>query len=691
MKELLTVTNSTNVNRNGSMFTVGALVSGLDQCWDTGLPCFLGHDHHRLVGWIVPLSVHLQPRLARLTAVTQMPETPAEEDAVRRAFIASASKKIAETLKPVRSELRSKLDSYLRGEVEEAAPNCAAFIQDGLARRTFSKVFEGEDKDGLVSIRALKPISPGVFAIDGLLLFAHPFLRRSLSRFNTLNTQFLSQLNGLVRQNDLDVRVALDSDMVGLARTHHEYEELQYWFGPHFNNDISTIPLGVTRHEASDEDRFFAAVSRTEFWWYDQGDARTFECEELQNIPSCGVGNGKYGCRFVHSIASSDQKTFQHADGAIRLYDEAAMIQRLDVDLKIAGRKTEYTKLWRVDGRMPVATWKRLISDYYRGNTLIGEYLGGKDKTLDEHREAARHEPPPSSISDYIPSQMMAEDGVNVSVSYHPKVPESTSGRVVMSFDILSNDSVRYHYVESDSFEVVKLLKRAGYSVELEDDLVRVLFEDRVLNLPLFAHTGCESVKAANETLSVVASLFRRMVELEVEKLVSVSIGVNYEEHAVFYSFAGRAGQLVEWLLRPEAQLPQKIADVPCWCACVSAGISQRFQNKTVRDNLWQTLKATGILKFDRRILHPDKYETLVRVTGARIRAEIPREDKHIFNSQKLALGRVAVIRNSECTKCGKVYDECLHSKYFDDDVVHRITSLELLGVFWSEQTNGRV
>lgn len=619
-----------------------------------------------------------------------MPETVEEEEAVRRAFIASASRQIAKTLEPARSELQTKLQGFLCGEVEEAAPGCAAFVQDGLARKIFADVFEKADKDGLVSIRALKPISAGVFEIDGLLLFAHPFLRRSLSRFNTLNEPFLNRLQGLARQNNLDVRVALDPDMVGLAKTHHEQREAQYWFGPKFTDDISAIPLGVTRHEASDEDRFFATVSRTEFWWYEQGGARTFECEELQDVPSFGVGEDKFGCRFVHSITSSNQKTFQHADGAIRAYDESAMIQRLGVDLKAAGRKTEYTKLWRVDGinggTLPVTTWKRLVSDYYRDNTLIGEYLGGKDKTLDEYREAAKQDPPPSSIFDYVPAQMTAEDGVNLSISYHPKFPESKSGRLVMSFDTLSNDSVRHHYIESDTLEVVKLLKRAGHCVEIEDGLVRVLFEDRVLNLPLFAHTGCEPVKAANETLSVVSSLFRRMSGLGAEKLVSVSIGVNYEEHAVFYSFAGRSGKLAEWLSGSEAQLPQKIADLPSWCGRVSSEISHKCQSQSVRDNLWQTLKATGILKFDRKILHPNKFETQLEENGAHIRAKIPKEDIHIFETQKIALGRVAVIRNSECTKCGQPYDECSHSKYFDDGVIHQINSIELLGVFWSEK-----
>jgi hypothetical protein len=476
--------------------------------------------------------------------------------------------------------------------------------------------------------------------------------------------------------------------MVGLAGTHHEYGELQYWFGPHFTDDISSMPLGVTRHEASDDERYFAGVSRTEFWWYEQKGARTFECEELQNIPSYGIGGSEFGCRFAHSITADDHKTFQHIDGAIRLYDESSMIQRLEVDLKTAGRKTKYTKLWRVDGTTPVTTWKRLISDYYRDNTLIGEYLGGKDPILDEHRKAADSEAPTATIFDYVPSRMTVEDGVNLSVSYHPRRLENKSSRIVRSFDTLSNDSVRYRYIESDALEVIKALKRAGHVVEMEDGLVRVLFEDDVLNLPIFTHTGQDSVKTANDTVSAIAGFLRRLGELNIDKEISGSIEVNYEEHAVFYSFAGKSQNVLEWLTMSEAQFPQRITDVPEWCERASGALSKRFQSQKCGDMLWQTLKESGLLKFDRKFLRPDKFRTQVVKDGAPIiRADIPKEDVRIFESHKITLGRVMAIRNSECTKCGKAYDECLHSKYLDEGVIHRITSVDLLAVFWSERT----
>ena len=74
---------------------------------------------------------------------------------------------------------------------------CAASHDKELAVKTFKEIFAQHDKDGLVPLSILKPIAPGVFEKDGLLLFAHPFFRRSLSRFNSLNASFLEVLQSL--------------------------------------------------------------------------------------------------------------------------------------------------------------------------------------------------------------------------------------------------------------------------------------------------------------------------------------------------------------------------------------------------------------------------------------------------------------------------------------------------------------
>ncbi|MDB6027456.1 MAG: hypothetical protein JWM68_3679 [Verrucomicrobiales bacterium] len=665
------------------MFTVGALVSGLNETWDTGMLYLVGHDQHRPIGWAAPLAVHIAPGLARLTAIIEIPETPDEEAAVTQVHIRRHSNRIEETVGPVRSELKARLQQFISGDIKESAFGCASFIQSGLARRAFPKIFEQEDKDGLIPLRTLKSISSGVFELDGLLFFAHPFLRRSLSRLNTLNTPFLSQLYGAAENTNLDVRIALDSDMVGLPATHHEKEELQYWFGPHFSDDVSSIPLGVTRHEASEEERFYSGISRTEFWWYEQGGARTFECEELLDSPSLGVGKTKFGCRFVHSITSDDQETFRHADGAIRLYEESAMLRRLEVDLKNSGRRTEYTKLWRIDGALQVQKWKRLMSDYFRDNMLIGEYLGGTDKVIEEIRETEKHEESAPSVYNYIPFRMFDEDGMDLSVSFHESFSAKYGERFVFSFDSLRNDSIKYHYIESDTVDVIKILKQGGNLIEMEDDLVTVRFEDDVLNLPLIVHTGENAVHAARKTMVGILTFLRRLFELRVEKLLTINISVNYNEHAIFFSFAGCVRPLFECFSLAEMQLPETLADLNKWCDCIAAATSKRYKPKN--DNLWRTLKETGLLKFERKLLRPDQFHVKTNEDKIEILTTVPKEDQHIFKSEGIKPGKILLIKASECSLCGKPYKDCLHSKYLEEDVIHRISSVEPIGLAWSQ------
>jgi hypothetical protein len=175
--------------------------------------------------------------------------------------------------------------------------------------------------------------------------------------------------------------------MVGLASTLRPRAELEYWWGPKFNDDLSRIPEGITRHEATDDERALHGISWTEFWWYSQGGRRTFEAEEVVNLPSGGISNTTFGCRFAHSILDESSRTPIHLDGAIRLYDEGQMLARLDCNIYQAGKKAAYKKLWRIDGALPVGSCKELLCHYFRDNHLVGEYFGAP--TPEENERAS--------------------------------------------------------------------------------------------------------------------------------------------------------------------------------------------------------------------------------------------------------------------------------------------------------------
>lgn len=183
-------------------------------------------------------------------------------------------------------------------------------------------------------------------------------------------------------------------------------------WGPKFSDDLSSIPLAVIWHVADERQRLFSGISRTEFCWGRLSDGKVFEAEELRDFPTEGNNTSeKYSCRYVHSMVDKDLGNVVHADGAIRSYPMEKYIERLDTDLAKANRNTEYSKLWRVDGELSIKTWKKLISDYFRDNMLVGEYLGANS----DFSEKLKHFIPANSRESvkckFVPFAFQSEGG----------------------------------------------------------------------------------------------------------------------------------------------------------------------------------------------------------------------------------------------------------------------------------------
>ena len=145
--------------------------------------------------------------------------------------------------------------------------------------------------------------------------------------------------------------------------------EYQYIRGPIFNEDLKSIPEGVTCNKNIPYDHY-SNIVETQFYWHEQDERRTFECEELCDRESITFDNGKnmiWGCRYVHSMLNPDSGLPNHLDGAVRLYDETQILDRLDntTDISKCGKNSNYVKLWRIDNDFSILLWKELISNFY--------------------------------------------------------------------------------------------------------------------------------------------------------------------------------------------------------------------------------------------------------------------------------------------------------------------------------------
>lgn len=692
MKQLLAVFNGDNVNRYGFRFTVSTLVSSLEQSWKDGIPNFISHDYHRPISWSLGLCLHFEPGLTRIVGLMYVPETAEESSQISTNLRAYLAREIRKSCGNNGDALKGKLAEHLSGEDKIHFAGAVAVVDPGIAKRAFPELFAHQDKDGLIPLAELTKIAPGVFQRSGLLLFAHPFFRRSLSRLNTLNGPFLSAFQDLESKSDLTLRIALDEDMLGLPETYRETIELEYWWGPKFSEDLSQIPKGITRHEANEMQRHFHGLSRTEFWWHAQNDQSSLECEELRDIPSLGVSRAEYGCRYVHSMLIPGTSTPVHLDGAIRMYDEPAMLERLEMDIARAGHRSKYTKLWRIAGNIDIASWKELVAHYFRDNPLVGEYFGAEKVEMDaQPHELRQSDSDDERLGDYVKCPMEKNKGIRISISYREPIGVGSTPRAVHVLDSISRGEVTERFIESETTEIIKQIRSRGGDIHVPDGTSLFVFEDGVYNFPLILHAGAEARVLAEQTQQCIRTLCEVWARSSLGRLVSYSVGIQFEDRDVIFSFAGHAADLLSWFDSPQSRLPSDVQSMAHWCEEAADYLSSRYPPAHDTPALDHILKSSGILQFPRCFLSPEDYDLEVnRDTGGLIvkmqsaaSTVLPIE---LMKSNKLGVTICFRLVGSKCSRCGSQYRECLCCKTTESDVTQIIDDLNFIGAFWSDR-----
>jgi hypothetical protein len=367
-----------------------------------GMPANVGHDLCRPFGWSVQSGVYIAKDKSRLLGRIETPETPEEQAQLLERLDAYHLLFQAENIEPYADAIMARIGALTSVEMRLWHVEAASATGSGLAASVYPEFFsagsEHVDRDGLVDTDYLnqrtRQLHPGVFHEPerDLLLFAHRYLRRSLSLRNRLNDYLLDSFDRASALPGVRARLKLDPDLLGHPESAKALMEFEYWHGPHYNDDIEKIPSGVSEHKNVGGDRLFSGIDKTQIWWKDPEtrpagenatrQVRTFEVEELIEDESPGLGENEFGCRYAHSEYDLTTKSISHFDGAIRAYGGDAYLERIANRIDRAGKHATYTKLFRLDGAIPVETWKRVLSDFYRGNRLIPEYLGATDEDL---------------------------------------------------------------------------------------------------------------------------------------------------------------------------------------------------------------------------------------------------------------------------------------------------------------------
>lgn len=485
-----------------------------------------------------------------------------------------------------------------------------------------------------------------------------------------------------LHNSELQVQIALDIDLIGLFGTEQAELEYQYWWGPKFNEDLSSIPYGVTKHNNEHYDNVFTNLCFTEFGWYLQDERQTFECEEVVDQPN--ILDNKieyYGCRFVHSMLNPKTNLPNHLDGAIRAYTDEKIINRLNISIDKSERDSWYTKLWRIDNDIPVSLWKELITHYYRDNMLVGEYFSGQDEKFSKIVLEDQAEDEVVSSEKYIPVDMQQGDGIRLYFQQLPDIHIDEKYEItVKSNDFFVHDGLKKRVMESETITVLKLLNKYGVKVRYPVT-ARVGHEDMIFNFPTFI---CRNLTIAGKVQQAICELCNIWVENQDDRLISYSIVANLKDVAIKLSFAGHIKDFIEVFGTIGTEFPQR-ENLYEWL-CTLYNKNNEFVAACQHPKVYDILSKSGNLRFPRQIV-PNKYLEDIRMENHGLMVSFT-ERKEIVTeiiNNKLGIAPLYLIEKTECSKCKTDYRSCNCVKFIDE-CVESIQEFKFLGATWTNR-----
>ncbi|MDM1503937.1 hypothetical protein HX071_17300 [Myroides marinus] len=659
-----------------------------------GVPMHLGHDMHRPIGIMKSLGIFFEPHLVQNIGVSFIPENDEEKDDILRFKKHIHLSHVVTHVNENQDKLYNEVKSKLKGDYKYLKNSTLSILNNDIVKRFFPKLKElsDDEKSGLIKISDLETEFDykyqGIFVHKKLPLciFCHQYFRRSLSRLNNFHYFFLDELLSHKHNIDITIKIALDWDMIGYAPDVLESMEFEYWFGPKYNNDINQITNGLTKYSTDEFERNYYGISTTEFIWKSNNELKEFELEELRENQSPTEGD-YYGCRYVHSIYDTSQSTFIHFDGAIRGYDSELYFQRIDNDMNEFGRKSQYKKLFRVDGKLELKDWKSLLTTYMQDNPLIYEYFG-VTKPL-TNLQSNDEDETPCSHSVLVPNSMNKEDGLKFLLSYHDKNTQYLNySHAVSIYDSMKINDVQVDIIEDEIIELKKYLNTQGKNLFIEPNTLFVNCKDEYWNIPCIFH-GIENPKDdLNMTVSGLKLIFSKLLERKLETIISFTISWNDEEKEVMLSCIGHVENLYNWL-QSFQEIPLHREDIKIWLEKQRTYLNNTFQSKLNYPPLQNIIQHDGVLYIKRKLVGAE-FNLKPYFEEETLKCSMTFPDDGI-NYDEVRSGKIQptmfyINKAPKCSICSDDYFNCIHSKLFNNQCFINIKEMDGLTFYWTDK-----
>ena len=687
MKDLTGVFVTDGVSRSGERFTIPALEDILWQSFGKGTPTSISHDIHRPLGVSRVSSLYVSHEQAYVLGKMFLPETQKEYDAVMRARTGYLNQLMIERVNLFSSPFYAELEKkgLLVQEGQLISNGIVMYGAEGIVRKAFPFMTpDFFDRDGLVYLSSIRKHFDykgcGVFAAkkSHLALLLHPYLRRSLSRYNSFNTGFIDML---LKADSVDtpVRLRIDDSFIGYAPSFVTNIEFEFWYGPAYSDDIISIPEGLSKYVPDEVEMFYNPVSKTEFVWENKDGKRQFEMEEVAE-EEAPMQPGMYGCRYLHSFYDPATGIFDHFDGAIRTYDSDLIKERRDKQMTEMGHRANYTKVFRIDGKLPICTWKSLITQYLKDNMDVYRYFGEEVSFRSvSTQELAAKDP----LAKYVPFVLFPGDGIRLQVSYQEPIKERHT-RFFCNLDTVTLLSGKTDATDIMVIDLAKCLKANGAAIDYPNCKFMDT-QDGFSNLPVIAHNSDDNHTAVNSTLEGLKSFISEICKKGCSKCLSMGLSWNVGgDRSVVISFMGAVPDLHKWMSSFSA-IPISRADLKQWLAKQVEYIHGNGTDDASPINA-SYIQSDGTFFQKRRLVQEDVTLKEVKIVEGRVLAAMDfpddKEDlKTAIETGSIGYTQLAVVGDMVCQKTGKDYLESPFIAAFGETtrIIQRLANLSFV------------
>ena len=650
------------VSKSGQQFSIAALEDMVWKGATQAVPSNLSHDIHSFIGMSRVASLYIAPENTYVLGKTYLGEDENELRLLNRHRISYFKQHMMDRINEFHTDFFAELTScnLIQQSGKMYSNGVVQYGYEGILYDAFPYLKELRDDDGLIKVKDLEVSftykGQGIFISNKtrLAILLHPYFRRSCSRNNNFNDSFLKLLFEQYRHNE-SLKVRLDEDFIGFAPSYLETFEFDYWYGPHYSDKIEDIQSGSVRYKTSETEKLYNQIEYTDFIWQFKDNKYQFEMEEVTDADS-PVNSGLFECRYLHAFYNPTNGAFEHFDGAIRSYDLEKIAERLDRPINQSGHQAEYTKIFRLDGNIPLGEWKGLVTQYLKNNFDVYRYFGADIPAISTEEQEQTKNP----IIKYVPYPIDRGDGVRVMVSYFGAEEREEMPRRFKTLDEIETRDGKVKTADIATVDFVKAMNRFGAEIEMPD-CVYAEVNDGYNNIPQIRIGDDDTRENLDKTVAGIKQYISAIASRGLDNRYSFSLLWNIEDKSVSLSFMGHVKDLNLWLDTFET-VPVKREGFARWVSDQSRFI-KKHGRKLDFPNASETIKDDGVLFFHRRCVQKDASFNDLKFDDNRggLVADLSFDDDakdlaELLNDGHLSYMPICTVGHSKCNITGEDY-----------------------------------